>query len=48
MRTFVLTMTLLGSVAIAGCNTVSGVGEDIQQGGQAIERTAEDVKTGTY
>ena len=33
---------LLLSVAaiLAGCNTVQGVGKDIQKGGQAVEKAA--------
>ena len=29
---------------IAGCNTVEGVGRDIQSGGRAVEKAAEEVK----
>ena len=29
---------------VAGCNTVAGAGEDIQKGGQAIERAADKAK----
>ena len=35
-------------MALAGCNTVAGVGEDVQAGGTAIQNTAEDVKSATY
>jgi len=39
---------LLGVVALLacmqGCNTVKGMGQDIEKGGQEIEETAEDVK----
>ncbi|MGF1444889.1 MAG: entericidin A/B family lipoprotein [Pikeienuella sp.] len=41
MRTVSL-FTLLA--LLAGCNTVEGVGRDIQSGGKAIEDAAEDVK----
>lgn len=27
-------------VALSACNTVSGIGKDIEKGGQAIERAA--------
>lgn len=33
-----LALWLLG--ALSGCNTVSGVGKDVQQGGQALEDAA--------
>lgn len=29
---------------LAGCNTVKGAGEDIQDGGAAIERAASDAR----
>ena len=28
-------------LSLTGCNTMEGAGEDIQEGGQAIERAAE-------
>ena len=30
--------------ALAGCNTISGAGKDIEAGGKAIEKSAEDTK----
>ena len=33
-----LALWLLGS--LSGCNTISGVGKDVQQGGQALEEAA--------
>ena len=35
VRILVMTGALL---TLAGCNTIEGVGEDIQRGGQAIQR----------
>jgi predicted small secreted protein len=32
------------AVALAGCNTVEGIGKDLKSGGKAIEKTAEDAK----
>lgn len=32
---------LLAALALAGCNTVQGIGQDVQAGGRAIERAAE-------
>ena len=29
------------SIPLAGCNTMKGAGQDIQQGGQKLEDTAE-------
>lgn len=34
-----VTVLLLG-MAVSGCNTVKGAGQDIQSGGQAISRAA--------
>ena len=34
---------LLASVLATGCNTVQGMGQDIQKGGQVISNTARDV-----
>ncbi len=35
-----LLLVLLGAIAVAGCNTVQGIGKDIEKGGQAIGRAA--------
>lgn len=40
---FWLTLLLVGgTLMLAGCNTVAGIGEDTQAAGDAIEDTAED------
>jgi predicted small secreted protein len=31
-------------LTVAGCNTISGAGKDIEAGGKAIEKSAEDTK----
>ncbi len=31
-------LMLLGSLSLTGCNTVEGLGKDIQRGGEKIER----------
>jgi len=33
-------VALAAALVLSGCNTVEGVGKDIKQGGQAIERAA--------
>ncbi|WP_374692138.1 entericidin A/B family lipoprotein [Accumulibacter sp.] len=33
-------VVLLAAIAVAGCNTVQGIGKDIEKGGQAIGRAA--------
>jgi predicted small secreted protein len=35
-------MGMLG--AIAGCNTIEGMGKDIERGGEATQETARDAK----
>jgi predicted small secreted protein len=41
-------LSLLCLTALAACNTVSGAGQDIERGGQAIEDTANDVQQSIY
>ena len=36
---FIATMLVLGCVALAGCNTVAGVGKDVERAGEAIQRS---------
>ncbi|QKS28642.1 MAG: entericidin A/B family lipoprotein [Candidatus Accumulibacter similis] len=33
-------VVVLAAIAVAGCNTVQGIGKDIEKGGQAIGRAA--------
>lgn len=33
-------LVLIAVVALSGCNTVQGVGKDIQAGGKAVEKVA--------
>lgn len=41
----VLIMTAVAAaLLIAGCNTVAGVGRDMQAAGTAVKNTAEDVR----
>lgn len=30
--------------AVTGCNTISGAGKDVEAGGKAIEKAADDTK----
>ena len=39
-----LAFILLAAVALAGCNTIEGVGKDIKKGGEAIEKAADKSK----
>ena len=39
------TLMLFGMLGtIAGCNTIEGMGKDIERGGEATQETAKDVK----
>ena len=43
-----LSAALVGATfVLAGCNTMSGMGQDIKAGGEKLEKTAEDVKHGS-
>ena len=42
IRRILAILILLGMVA--GCNTVEGMGKDIERGGEATQDTARDVK----
>ena len=45
MRTVIATLAfLILTSAITACNTMAGAGEDIQSGGQKLERSADDNK----
>lgn len=35
-----LMLSLIALLALVGCNTVQGVGKDIQAGGKAVEKVA--------
>lgn len=37
MRKFVAA-TILACLAVAGCNTIQGIGKDIEKGGEAIQK----------
>ena len=37
---------LIGAGSLAACNTVEGVGEDVQQAGQAVDQAAEEANDG--
>lgn len=39
-----LALVMLGLLGLAACNTTAGFGEDVEATGEAIERTADDVK----
>ena len=42
MKAIVLgVVTLFSALLITGCNTVEGFGKDVEKGGEAIQRTAD-------
>ena len=41
MKALSIGMIVVAVCFLSACNTISGVGKDIQKGGEAIERTAE-------
>jgi len=41
-----IALALFGATALAACNTVEGVGEDVQAAGQAVEETAQEANDG--
>ncbi len=44
-RKIALTLLMLGTLgAVAGCNTIEGMGKDIERGGEATQETAKDVQ----
>ena len=44
MNKLLITMVASFCALLAGCNTVSGVGKDIQAGGEAMENAADSNK----
>jgi entericidin B len=42
-RIVALTLAVTAT-ALAGCNTIAGVGKDVERGGQVIRDTAKDVQ----
>ncbi|MFN7275888.1 MAG: entericidin A/B family lipoprotein [bacterium] len=43
MRTFIAAL-LLAALGMAGCNTVEGVGKDIERGGERLQDSAEKTR----
>jgi predicted small secreted protein len=44
MKTFKSTLAVVCLIMITGCNTVQGIGKDIQAAGSAVSATAEVAK----
>lgn len=46
-RTMILLLTMMFSMAmLSGCNTMAGVGKDVQKAGEKVEDKAKDCKDG--
>ncbi len=41
MKLLTVIVTLIAAFSLTACNTVAGVGKDIQSGGEALERSAD-------
>ena len=44
MRKIIVLAALAASLAVSGCNTVSGAGKDVKSVGGAVQDTADDAK----
>jgi predicted small secreted protein len=44
MRKLIVLAAAAAALLVAGCNTVAGVGKDVSAAGQAVTKTADDVK----
>ncbi|HRB98266.1 MAG TPA: entericidin A/B family lipoprotein [Nitrosomonas sp.] len=40
MKILTLMIALIAVIQLSACNTLSGVGKDVQKGGKAIEKSA--------
>ncbi len=44
MKLYSMIVLAVSVLSLSACNTIEGMGKDIQAGGQAIERSAEENK----
>ena len=44
MRNLIMLAAAAAAILVTGCNTVAGVGRDVQAAGKAVSSTAEDAK----
>lgn len=44
MRKLIVLAAAAAAVIVAGCNTVQGVGKDMQAAGKAVSQSAQDAK----
>lgn len=45
-RTLIAMAAIIGAVSLGACNTVEGVGEDVEAAGAAVEQAAEETNDG--
>ncbi len=41
MKILTMMISLIAVIQLSACNTLSGVGKDVQKGGEAIEKSAD-------
>ncbi|MCA6223232.1 MAG: entericidin A/B family lipoprotein [Phenylobacterium sp.] len=46
MRKILILAAAAATLAVAGCNTIAGLGKDVQAAGSAVTRTADEAKEG--
>ena len=46
MRKILILAAAAANLAVAGCNTIAGLGKDVQAAGSAVTRTADEAKEG--
>jgi predicted small secreted protein len=44
LRRWLVVVVAIGGLGLAGCNTIEGMGRDVQAAGSAVESTAEETK----
>lgn len=40
MRSVVALVVMISAIALAGCNTVRGMGQDLEKAGEAVQKSA--------
>jgi predicted small secreted protein len=46
MRKILILAAAAATLAVAGCNTIAGVGKDVQAAGSAVTKTADQAREG--
>jgi predicted small secreted protein len=44
MRKLIVLAAALSALWVSGCNTMAGLGRDVQEAGKAVTSTAEEIK----